>query len=153
MKNRVLSFPTEVEEIIMKCDHCNIAMVDAEGKPYLVPMNFGYRDKVLYLHSAPEGKKIDLLTYNPHVCVSFSTDHLLRWQDSRVACSYTMKYRSVLLYGKVEFITSYAEKEAALEIIMQQYKAEGYKFGEAAIKNVKVFKVNAVKLEGRVYGY
>jgi nitroimidazol reductase NimA-like FMN-containing flavoprotein (pyridoxamine 5'-phosphate oxidase superfamily) len=39
-------------------------MVD-DGKPYVVALNFGYDregdDLILYLHSAMEGKKIDIL--------------------------------------------------------------------------------------------
>lgn len=153
MKNRPITFEPEIEEIIQKCDHCNVAMVDAEGKPYLVPMNFGYHKRTLYIHSAPEGKKIELLKANPEVCVSFSTDHVLRWQDSTVGCSYSMKYRSVLLYGSVEFIEDFDEKEAILHVIMKQYKAENYKFGAPAIKNVCVMRIKASKLEGRAYGY
>ncbi|NOU47269.1 MAG: pyridoxamine 5'-phosphate oxidase family protein [Bacteroidales bacterium] len=153
MKSRALYLPSELEEIILKCDHCNVAMIDTKGKPYLVPMNFGYHDKVLYLHSGPEGKKLDILHQHPEVCVSFSTDHMLRYQNQSVGCSYSMKYRSVLLHGNVTFITDYNEKEAALHIIMKHYQSEGYRFSEPAVKNVSVFKVVATYTEGRVYGY
>lgn len=153
MKNRTLTIPSELEEIILKCEHCNVAMVDASGKPYMVPMNFGFHENVLYLHSAPEGKKIEILKQHPDVCVSFSSDHVLRYQDKSVGCSYSMKYRSVLLYGKVEFITDYNSKECALHFIMKQYKADGYRFSEPAVKSICVFMVKVEKLEGRAYGY
>lgn len=153
MKNRKITFEPEIEKIIRKCRFCSLAMVDLEGKPYVLHMNFGFKDKVLYLHAAPEGKKIDILNKNPQVCVAFSTDHLLRWQNIEVACSYSMKYRSVLLYGKVEFVEDLKEKEDALNIIMHQYTQEVYRYSEPAIRNVCVFKVKAEKLEGRAFGY
>ncbi len=153
MKNRKITFEPEIEKIIRKCRFCSLAMVDLEGKPYVLHMNFGFKDKVLYLHAAPEGKKIDILNKNPQVCVAFSTDHLLRWQNIEVACSYSMKYRSVLLYGKVEFVEDLKEKEDALNIIMHQYTQEDYRYSEPAIRNVCVFKVKAEKLEGRAFGY
>jgi nitroimidazol reductase NimA-like FMN-containing flavoprotein (pyridoxamine 5'-phosphate oxidase superfamily) len=153
MKNRTLTIPSELEEIILKCEYCNVAMIDMDGKPYLVPMNFGFCDNVLYLHSAPEGKKIEILGHHPDVCVSFSYDHVLRYQDKSVGCSYSMKYRSVLLYGKVEFISDQKSKEEALHFIMKQYKAEGYRFSEPAVKSICVFIVKVEKLEGRAYGY
>jgi nitroimidazol reductase NimA-like FMN-containing flavoprotein (pyridoxamine 5'-phosphate oxidase superfamily) len=153
MKSRILSFEPEIENIIQKCRYCSLAMVDLEGKPYVLHMNFGFRDKVLYLHAAPEGKKIDILKQNPDVCVAFSTDHLLRWQNIDVACSYTMKYRSVLLYGKVEFVEDMKQKEDALNVIMNQYTDENYRYSEPAIRNVCVFTVKAERIEGRAFGY
>ena len=35
-----------------------------EGSPYIVPLCFGYDAGTLYFHSAPAGKKIDLLKNN-----------------------------------------------------------------------------------------
>jgi len=153
MKNRILNFGPELDAIIKKCSYCVVSMVDTEGMPYAVPMNFGYQDGVIFLHSGPEGKKIDILKEKPEVCITFSTDHVLRWQSSDVACSYSMKYRSVLFYGTVSFITDFDEKEAALDCIMQQYTDEAYRFSEPAVKNVAVMKVSPTRLEGRAYGY
>lgn len=78
---------------------------------------------------------------------------MLRWQNIDVACSYTMKYRSVLMYGRVEFIEDIAEKENALNIIMSQYTDEDARYSEPALRNVCVFKVKAEKVEGRAFGY
>ena len=153
MKSRVLSFEPEIESIIKKCQYCNLAMIDLEGKPYVVPMNFGYKDQVMYFHSGPEGKRLDCLLEKPEVCIALSTDHALRWQSSDVACSYSMKYRSVLIHGKAVFITETDEKIDALNVIMDQYTDEEYHYSEPAIKNVSVFKVVVKKIEGRAYGY
>lgn len=153
MKNRVLSLESELDAIIQKCTYCAVSMIDSDGKPYVVPMNFGFHDQVLYLHSGPEGKKIDILHNNPEVCVAFSTDHELKWQHSEVACSYSMKYRSVLLYGSVVFLHQDHEKEAALDCIMKHYTDQSYRYSEPAIKNVCVIKVDVQKMEGRAYGY
>ncbi|MBU1008872.1 MAG: pyridoxamine 5'-phosphate oxidase family protein [Bacteroidetes bacterium] len=153
MKSRPLSFQPDIDDIIRKCTFCSLAMVDAEGKPYVLPMNFGYSDKVIYLHSAPEGKKIDILKQHPDVCVGFSADLELRYRDVDVACSYSMKYKSVLVYGKVEFIADLKEKAAALDVIMRQYTSESFTYNAPALNNVCVYKVVGELFEGRVYGY
>lgn len=153
MKSRTLTFLPEIERIIAKCSFCSLAMVDAANKPYVINMNFGYRDKTVYFHCAPTGKKIDILKNNPHVSVGFSCDHELRFQNSDVACSYSMKYRSVLGYGKVEFVTDALEKTSALDIIMKQYTESEYRYSDPAIENVCVFKVELDTIEGRAYGY
>lgn len=153
MKNRPIQLKEEIERIIKKCEVCYLAMVDQHNKPYNLPMNFGYKDNCIYLHSSQTGKKIDILEKNNNVCVTFSTDHVLRWQSENVACSYSMKYRSVLASGKVEFIEDFDQKIEALNIIMGQYTDSEFKFSDPAVKDVKVFKVVIEKLEGRAYGY
>jgi nitroimidazol reductase NimA-like FMN-containing flavoprotein (pyridoxamine 5'-phosphate oxidase superfamily) len=130
-----------------------MAMVDMDGNPYVIHMNFGYQDGTVFFHSAPEGRKIDILRINPQVCLSFSTDHLLRWQNIDVACSYSMKYRSVLIRGKAVFIDDYDQKEQALNVIMGQYTDEQYRYSEPAINNVCVFRVEAQSIEARAFGY
>lgn len=154
MQSREITLQSAMEEIIAKCRYCTMAMIDQNNEPYVLPMNFGYADGVVYLHSAPEGKKVNILRKNNRVCLAFSTDHELRHQNEEVACSYSMKYRSVLIYGKVEFIDDPTEKRRVLNILMKQYTSrDDYKYNDPAIKNVLVYKVVAEKMEGRAFGY
>lgn len=95
MKTIVIEDKQRVEEIISRCDICFVGITDLEGNPYVIPMNFGYREGVIYLHSGPTGSSIDMLQRNNHVCVTFSTDHELVFQHPKVACSYRMKAKSV----------------------------------------------------------
>ncbi|MFP4619294.1 MAG: pyridoxamine 5'-phosphate oxidase family protein [Spirochaetaceae bacterium] len=37
---------------------CRIGLIDEE-RPYVISMNYRYKDNTIYLHSAPKGKKID----------------------------------------------------------------------------------------------
>jgi nitroimidazol reductase NimA-like FMN-containing flavoprotein (pyridoxamine 5'-phosphate oxidase superfamily) len=128
-------------------------MVDQQNEPYVLPFNFGYDQNSIYLHSAQQGKKIDILKNNNKVCVAFSTDHVLRWVNEDVACSWGMKYRSVLAYGKVEFIEDFNKKEDALKIIMKNYSDQEFSFNKPAVEDVRVYRVVIDKLEGRAYGY
>lgn len=153
MKSEIISNVEALEGILKKCTFCNIAMVDNNNEPYIVPMNFGYSNGTIYLHGSKKGKKIDILKSNNRVCLSFSTDHELRWQSENMACSYSMKFRSVLAHGKVEFIEEMEEKRNALTHIMNQYSDRIFKFSDPAVKEVEVFRVVVEKLEGRVYGY
>ncbi len=153
MKSRVLDHKPELEKIINKCDVCHIAMVDEDNKPYVLPFNFGYKDGEIFLHSAQTGKKIDILKKNNEVCVAFSTDYDLRYQNEDVACSYSWKYRSVLAYGKVEFITDFDKKIEALNAVMGNYTKREFKYNDPAVKDVNCYKVVIGKLEGRAYGH
>ena len=153
MKNRPITFKPEMETIIRKCQSCNIAMVDPEGKPYVIPMNFGYDGEHVYFHGSAKGKKVDILRNRPDVCISFSADHELRYVNEDVACSWSMRYRSVLVYGKAEFVEIAEEKVKCLNTIMAHYSDRKFEYNDPAIKEVMVFKVKVEKMEGRVYGY
>jgi len=151
---KTLQYPEQKEDIIKRCQVCNMAMADEDGNPYVLPFNFAYVDGVLYLHSAPEGRKIDILNKNPRVCISFSTDYQLYHQNESVACSYSMKYRSVLVYGNVEFIEDLDSKKDVLNKIMKHYTGkEEFTYHMPALKNVKIFKVNISQMDGRTFGY
>ena len=100
MKTLVHTDKELIEATIKKCDICYVGLADTDGTPYVLPMNFGYRDGVIYLHSAQEGRSISILERNPRVCITFSTDHDLVFQHPEVACSYRMRSKSVICWGK-----------------------------------------------------
>jgi uncharacterized protein len=153
MRHRYVTDRSEMEEIIRKCQVCHLAMVDADGLPYLLPFNFGYEDGVIYLHSSRAGKKIGILTRNPNVCVEFSTDYLLRFQNEKVGCSYTMKYRSVLAYGKVEFIEEPEHKIKIMNIVMKNYTSGEFSYNTPSLNEVCCWIVKVEKFEGKINGY
>jgi uncharacterized protein len=63
----------EILAIIKKATIMRLAMSDKDS-PYLVPLNFGYRDESLFFHCAKEGSKLDIIRQNPKVCFEFETD-------------------------------------------------------------------------------
>lgn len=154
MKAKIFRGLTEAEPIIRACEVCHVGMVDADNMPYTLPMNFGFEDNTIFLHSGPEGKKITLLKQKPEVCLSFSTDYQMYHQSENVACSYGMRYRSVLIFGKVEFVEDESEKQRILNIIMKHYVGrDDYNYNDPAIRNVKVMQIEIERLEGRTFGY
>jgi uncharacterized protein len=144
----------ETVEIIMKCDVCYLGMVDDNSMPYVIPMNFGYHDGAVYFHSGPGGRKFDILKKNDRASATFSTDHELGARHDHVACSYFMKYRSVLMHGRVEMIEDCDEKVKALNIIMEKYTGKGdFTYNPPAVNNVKAFRLVVDRAEGRTFGY
>nr|WP_319400546.1 pyridoxamine 5'-phosphate oxidase family protein [uncultured Carboxylicivirga sp.] len=141
-----------IEAIIRKCDICFVGVVDPENKPYVLPMNYGYKDQVIYLHSAPEGRIIDILNNNNNICVTFSTDNELVFQHPEVACSYRMKSKSVVAMGKVEFVEDMDEKREALNILMKTYSEKEFKYSDPAVKNVKIWKVAMDEVSCKEFG-
>ena len=120
-KEREITGTAEIESVISRCDVCRIAFSD-DNVPYIVTMNFGYSggaEKTLYFHSAGDGKKIDLIGRNNYVCFQMDTDHNL--VTGPEACDFTMKYSSVVGWGKIYIITDEKEKEEGMNSIMHHY--------------------------------
>lgn len=153
MRTRVIKKQEEIDAIISGCQFCHVAMVDENNMPYVVPFNFGYKDGIIYLHSGQKGRKIDILNNNSNVCIAFSTDHLLHSQSEQVACSYSMHYRSVLAFGKVEFVEDTEQKVEILNIIMAHYTGKTFNYNPPALREVKTYRVNVENFTGKVFGY
>ena len=152
MKTITITDPTQIEEIIRKCPYCIVGITDLEGNPYAVPMNFVYQDGVIYLHSGPEGSKVEMVTKHPQVCITFCEGHELVYMHRQVACSYSMKSRSVICRGKVHFVEDMEEKRRVLDMLMKQYTENECKYAEPAVRNVKIWEVKVEKISCRSFG-
>lgn len=152
MKTLIHTDKELIESTIRKCDVCFVGLADTDGTPYVLPMNFGYHEGVIYLHSAHEGRSISILGRNPKICITFSTDHDLVFQHPKVACSYRMRAKSVICWGKVTFIEDPALKVEALDVIMKQYSDLAFKYSDPAIANVKIWKVEIEEISCKEFG-
>lgn len=154
MKSRTDINRDEIDSIIASCQVCCIGMVDKGNEPYVLPFNFGYSDGRLYIHSGPGGRKEEVWRSNGRVCVSFSNDYQMRIQNESVACSYSMRYRSVLVFGSIVQVLDPDEKVRILNVIMQKYtNRSDFTYSKPALSNVCVFEIVIDRMEGRVYGY
>lgn len=142
----------EIDSIIRISQVCRLAMCEG-GLPYVVPLCFGYDEGTLYFHSASEGLKLDVLKRNNRVCFEMDiAQELIRPNcDNRDNCS--MRYKSVIGFGRAYFIREPAEKMNALDIIMRHYSQEPFAYPEAVIANTEVFKVEIEGMTGKNSGY
>lgn len=152
MRTETLKEKEQIESIIKRTKVCYVGMSDEKGTPYVIPMNFGYSDNVIYLHSAQEGRSISILDKNPKVCITFCTEPELVWQNEEVACSYGVRSESIICNGEVVFEDDYNEKIKAMDIIMGQYSERDFNYSEPSIKNVKIWKVDIEDISAREYG-
>ncbi len=152
MKTLIIEDKQRIESVIQACEVCFAGFTDLEGNPYVIPMNFGYENGVVYLHSGPEGGKIKMLERNNRICITFSHGHKLVYQHAKVGCSYSMRSESAMCRGKVEFIEDGDEKRKALDIIMRHYTENEVAYSDPAIRNVRVWKVAVEQMTGKVFG-
>ena len=114
-----------------------------DGEPYVVPMNYGYTLEegklTFYLHSAVQGKKLDMLRANPRVFVELDCDQVPF--EGRVACQYGLSYYSIMGRGRAVLVEDPQEKMEAMSILMKTQTGKDFAFNERLVSIVAVIRV------------
>jgi uncharacterized protein len=137
----------EIETVLAKAKICRIGLQDKDY-PYIVPLNFGYKNGHLYFHSAPEGKKIDLIKKNNMVCFEVDIDHDI--VNTGIPCNWSSTYSSIIGCGKASLITNPEDKQKALNIILKHYApVTTYTFPEKNLRDVVIIQIEITEMTGK----
>lgn len=139
----------KLEAIIERALVLRIALFD-EPYPYLAPVNFGYCKGRFYFHSAPEGKKLDLIKRNNKICFEVEADVALIKGD--VPCKWSTKYASIIGFGRAHFIPDPDEKRRGLEIIFRHYAAGPFEVPKSSLAHIAVIEIEVESMTGKVSG-
>jgi hypothetical protein len=149
-KEKEIKDPAEIEDVLKKGMFCRVGLSDKDT-PYVVPVCYGYENGALYFHCAKEGRKLDILRKNSHVCAEISTDTEIVRNDT--ACHWSLKYRSVIGFGKAFILEDEGEKRQGLSIILRHYGSNDPEFQAGMIKKTVVVKVVIENITGKKAGY
>jgi uncharacterized protein len=150
-KEKEIKNKNMIESILQEADHCVLALSN-NNSPYIVPMNFGYKNHTLYLHSSNEGKKIEILKVNNKI--SFGVEIDIELVKDQNPCNWGMKYKSVIGQGYAFFIEDSEKKKEALDIIMSKYsKNAKFEYSETSLNNLALIRVEVKELTGKISGY
>ena len=139
-----------MESIISKANVCRLGL-SVDNIPYIVPLNFGYRDNCLYFHTPKVGKKMDMIKTNSRVCFEMDIDHeVVRAENP---CDSSMKFRSVIGYGRASLLDEIEEKRRALDIIVEHYSGQVNEYKEKMVDHLSVIKVQVESMTGKKSGY
>lgn len=152
MRTSFITDNNEINKIIEESDICFIGMLEEDGSPYVIPMNYALYEGDILLHSGPHGKHLNLLAKDNRVCATFCAGGKLMYQHPDVACSYSMQAKSVLCKGKIEFIEDMEEKEKLVRVFMSHYTSREFKFSEPAIRNVKMWRLRVESKTAKSFG-
>jgi uncharacterized protein len=143
---KLVSDIKEIEGILNKASVLRVAFAN-DGKPYIVPVNFGYKPGYLYFHTGYEGQKIDFLKANPEVC--FEVDVDAKIVPAEHPCMFSCNYLSVVGYGTARFVEDLEEKTRALDIIMAHYSDKKFEFDREILKITVIVEIDITSMTGR----
>ena len=114
------------------------------NEPYVVPMNYGYTMEegklVLYLHSAVQGKKLDMIRENPRVFFSIDCDRMPF--EGRVPCQYGLVYSSIMGRGTARIVEDVEEKKQAMTLLMKTQTGKDFSFEDRLVSIVAVIRID-----------
>jgi uncharacterized protein len=119
---RELADPSELDRILQSAQVLFLAFPD-QPAPYVVPVCFGYENGVIYVHSAKAGAKLDLISREPMVGFSATTEMHVIAGDT--PCSFSAQAESVVGTGRAEILTGETGRRRGLDLIMRHYDVRG----------------------------
>ena len=135
-------------EILEEAEYGVLSLSDRIGEPYCIPVNHIFDGKnSVYIHCAPEGKKLSIIRENNKVC--FCVIGRVKLQPSK----FTTEYESVLLKGSAHINLSEQERRTALQMLVDklspQYKEIGAKYIEKSFHRTEVIRVDFTEVSGK----
>lgn len=145
-KEKSIESMEEIELIIQSENVLRLGLC-VDNQPYIVPLNYGYLDKQFFVHCAKEGRKLDMIAKNPNVCIEIERGNELVTGD--VACRYTMKFESIIGFGRATVLTEIEDVKRGLEILMAQFSDSKFTFNEKAMNRVAVIRIDIDEITGK----
>lgn len=94
---------------------CQVGFIE-NGTPFVIPMTYGRKGEILYLHGASTSRLINLVSMGGLVCVSVT--HVDGIVVARSMFDSSVNYRSAVVFGKVK-MTADDDKYEALHRISE----------------------------------
>lgn len=141
-KDKEITDKVEIEEILSS------AMVGRLGTcahemPYIIPINFTYEKESgkIFLHCANEGKKLENIRINPHVC--FEVEEVRDVIVKQPTCASSVAYRTVILFGRIKMVSDVQAKAYALWKLADKYAPQNPKvpFTDAMLNKTNVLEI------------
>lgn len=150
MKNHQLN-NEQIEEILIKSPVGNMATINKDGFPYVLPMHFAYYDAKIYLHGLPKGKKIDNILANEKV--SFGIYDMKGLILDKEPCDTNTVYESIVITGTAKLVADPLLKQKALNKIVEKYTPNftGSKLPDNMIHGAAVIEISIIRCTGKYY--
>ncbi|MEA3362194.1 MAG: pyridoxamine 5'-phosphate oxidase family protein [Thermodesulfobacteriota bacterium] len=136
--DKAVTEQSAIEKILWAGKTCQLAFSD-NPVPYLVTLNYGYHDGVLYFHAAREGRKIDLIRKNGQAAFTVALD--LGLVKGENACNWSVRFQSVVGHGQISLLETVEEKRRALDLFMAQYSDNNFSYPDKMIQVTAVFRL------------
>jgi hypothetical protein len=155
-KHNEIKDPKEIIRILNSTNIGRMATTDAEGYPYIIPVNFVFYEGCVYFHCAPKGEKLDNLSRDSRVC--FEVDVPLAYLEvafdsDRNPCRTHQLYHSVIIKGLARVVPDGELKTVVLNALVAKHEGNQYfpavTSDSAPYKACYVVEIKPQKISGK----
>ena len=114
-------------ELLLAGEYGVLSLVTELGG-YGVPVNYAVAEDIIYIHCAPQGRKLQAIAYDERV--SFCVVGHKRI----VPEEFTTEFESVIVTGQAHIVEDDAERSKALRLIVEKYSPQHLEEGLQAIE-------------------
>lgn len=125
-----------------------LSLTDPDGNPYALPINYVWDGQEnIYLHCAPEGKKLECIRIHPKAtfCIVGRT--------RVISNKFTTGYESILLRCEAQIGLPAEERMQALELLLDKYSPEdkiiGMKYAEKSFHRTEIIRLHITEFSGK----
>jgi len=137
-KEKEVTDVSVMEAQLQKAEIMRLAFCDAD-EPYIVPVCFGYKEGTIFVHSAKEGRKLDIIKRSNKVCFEVDTYKIVK---KELPCKWTIDYTSVIGLGDASLVEDRERKRDALDVIMAHYGAvPPFEYSEVALAKMIILRI------------
>lgn len=151
------SYRYDFDYLCKEVDVGHLGLVDNNGYPRIIPVNFVSIDWDIYFHGSLRGEKYELLRNNPKATFSVDLPYSFipsHWTSDKYACPASHYFKSLFIRGVGSLIADIDEKALVLQRLMEKYQPNGrytpissdLSLYKNALKNVGVYKIRKVDL-------
>jgi nitroimidazol reductase NimA-like FMN-containing flavoprotein (pyridoxamine 5'-phosphate oxidase superfamily) len=109
---------SEMEDLLNRAEVGRLALFDGTI-PYVIPLNYLYKDRKIVFHCAYKGKKLDIISVNPKCC--FEVDEYKGEVSYHYESLCDLDYTSVLAYGHARIEDNDETKVQLLQLFSEKY--------------------------------
>ncbi len=128
------------EEILRTAEWGTLALVEEDGAPYAVPVNFAWDGAdAIYIHGAKEGHKLECLRRDPRACFNVAANCVLK------PGKFTESFDSVTIRGHAQEADD-EERLEALRGFIRKYSPDfmerGMTYTEKAARKTSIIRLS-----------
>ena len=145
--DRAITDDAEIADLLRQADICRIA-TSVNDQPFISANTFWYDGERIFFHTATQGRTLTNVQRNPRVCLE--VDWRGRWLPAKTAKEFSVEYTGVVVFGRARLLEDPAEKERALQGLLDKYFSElkpGVDYRPITVKERDVTAVFAIDIE------
>ncbi|OGP92659.1 MAG: hypothetical protein A2156_04715 [Deltaproteobacteria bacterium RBG_16_48_10] len=137
----------EMEKLLQE-EELGYLGLSRDGHPYVLPLNYHYRDGKIFFHCGFKGKKLDDMKSNPQVCFTVARQpDWVREHAGGNPCH--VDSDSVICYGRARILEDLNEREMVLNAFNRRFRPEAADIPLERVMNCCVVEISISEMTGR----